>query len=311
MDDPYKVLGVPRSASAADIKQAYRKLAKKLHPDVQQGNQANEQRFKEVTAAYDLLSDAEKRGRFDRGEIDASGAERPQGFGWGAAAGAGGGGRTRRSTGAAGGGRFGGFEFSDDIFADLFGRGGRRGRAEAPMDEGGGADIRMTIRVPFLDAIKGGKHPVQLPDGRVVNVTIPPGTEDGQQLRLRGQAPSMLGASGDVYVVIEVEPHPVFRRDGADIDATVPVTLAEAVLGGTIRVETVDGAVGLKVPPGSNSGTRLRLRGKGVLTARGVRGDHYVTLSVTLPETVDPELRELVERWSRSHPYRVRPGDEG
>ncbi|MCC7275849.1 MAG: J domain-containing protein, partial [Alphaproteobacteria bacterium] len=261
MDDPYKVLGVPRTASAAEIKQAYRKLAKKLHPDMQPGGRAGD-RFKEVTAAYDLLSDADKRGRFDRGEIDASGAERAQTFRWGGEGAGAGAGRRRAGAAGTGGGRFG-FEFSDDIFADLFGRGRQRG---APAEEGG-HDIRITLRVPFLDAIRGGKRPVQLPDGRVVNVTVPPGTESGQQLRLRGQAPSLMGDAGDVYVVIEVEPHPTFTRDGADIHATVPVTLGEAVLGATIRVETIDGPVSLRVPAGSNSGSRLRLRGKGVLTA--------------------------------------------
>ena len=307
MNDPYQVLGVPRTASAAEVKQAYRKLAKKLHPDMQQGKVGNEQRFKDVTAAYDLLSDAEKRARFDRGEIDASGAERmPPGFRgagegrargpWGAAHGPAGAG-----AGAAGG-RFN-FEFADDIFSDLFGRGRR---PSPPPPDGDGQDIRLTLRVPFLEAAQGGKRPLQLPDGRVVNVTIPPGTEDGQQLRLRGQAPQGMGG-GDVYVVIEVEPHPDFTRSGADILSSVPVTLAEAVLGARIRVATVDGPVGLKVPPGANHGRRMRLRGKGLPTAGGGRGDHYVTLAVTLPEVIDEDLTRLVETWSAAHPYRVRP----
>lgn len=316
MNDPYQVLGVSRTASAAEVKQAYRKLAKKLHPDMRQGkkNAGDDQRFKEVTAAYDLLSDADKRGRFDRGEIDASGAERaPQGFRWSSEAG--GGGRARGPWGAGpgqagggsstGGARFN-FEFADDIFADLFGR-GRRQQQPPPPDMGdGGQDIRMTLRVPFLEAVRGGKRPLQLPDGRVVNVAIPAGTEDGQQLRLRGQAPQGMGG-GDVYVTIEVEAHPDFTRQGADILSTVPVTLAEAVLGATIRVETVDGTVGLKVPPGANHGRRMRLRGKGLAGDGGARGDHYVTLSVVLPETVDDELRRFVESWSAKNPYRVRP----
>ncbi len=312
MNDPYQVLGVARTATAAEVKQAYRKLAKKLHPDMQQGKGGNETRFKEITAAYDLLSDTEKRARFDRGEIDASGAERAPGFRWGSEgprarggrAGAGHPGAGHPGAGpGAGGGRFN-FEFADDIFADLFGR----GRRPPPPPEADGQDIRLTMRVPFIDAVKGAKRPLQLPDGRVVNVTIPPGTEDGQQLRLRGQAPPSLGG-GDVYVAIEVEPHPDFTRSGNDILSTVPVTLGEAVLGATIRVDTVDGPVGLKVPPGANSGRRMRLRGKGLAHAQGGRGDHYVTLSVTLPEVQDEELRRFVEGWSERHPYRVRPED--
>ncbi|MGE0725371.1 MAG: DnaJ C-terminal domain-containing protein [Alphaproteobacteria bacterium] len=309
MNDPYKTLGVARSASAEEIKQAYRKLAKKLHPDLHPGNRANETRFKEVTAAYDLLSDADKRAKFDRGEIDAGGAEKPRGFRWSAEAG--GGGRGPGGAGAAGGagGRFG-FEFADDIFADLFGRHRRAGQAPPPPPEGLGHDIRLALRVPFLEAVKGGKQPLPLPDGRVVNVNVPPGADDGLQLRLRGQAASPFGPAGDVYVTIEVEPHPVFSRQGDDIHSTVPVSLGEAVSGATIRVPTVDGPVDLKVAAGANSGTRLRLRGKGVARRGGTRGDHYVTLSVTLPDPLDPELREFVERWSKTHHYVVRD-DEG
>lgn len=297
MNDPYQVLGIPRTATAAEVKQAYRRLAKKLHPDLQQGNRANEARFKEVTAAYDLLSDAEKRARYDRGEIDASGSERGPTFRWGGET------RTRAGRAGAGGARFN-FEFADDIFADLFGRGPRR----PPPPETDLQDIRLTLRVPFIDAARGTKRPLQLPDGRIVNVTIPPGTEDGQQLRLRGQAPAQMGG-GDVYVTIEVEPHPDFTRVGNDVISTVPVTLAEAVLGATIRVDTVAGPVSLKVPAGANSGLRMRLRGKGLTNAQGMTGDHYVTLSVTLPEEQDEELRRFVESWSKRRPYRVRPGD--
>ncbi|BBK29787.1 DnaJ-like protein [Stella humosa] len=303
MNDPYQLLGVPRTASAAEVKQAYRKLAKKLHPDMQQGKTGNEQRFKDVTAAYDLLSDPDKRARFDRGEIDASGAERaPAGFRWSQEAQRGRGPASGPGGASTGGSRFN-FEFADDIFSDLFGRGRR---TAAPPPDADGQDIRLGLRVPFLEAVKGGKRPLQLPDGRVVNVTIPAGTEDGQQLRLRGQAPQGMGG-GDVYVTIEVEPHPDFTRQGADILSTVPVTLAEAVLGATIRVDTVDGQVGLKVPPGANHGRRMRLRGKGLQVAGAGRGDHYVTLAVTLPEAMDDELRQFVEGWSDRHPYRVRP----
>lgn len=304
MDDPYRTLGVAQTATAEEIKQAYRKLAKKLHPDMHPGNRTNEARFKEVTAAYDLLSDADKRARFDRGEIDAGGAERARR--WSAGAGAERGSGAGPGRAGAAGGRFG-FDFADDIFADLFGRHRRGGQQAPPPPEGIGHDVRIGLRVPFLDAVKGSKRPVHLPDGRVVNVNVPPGAEDGMQLRLRGQAVSPFGPAGDVYVTIEVEPHAEFTREGADIHSTVPITIGEALAGATIRVETVDGPVDLKVAPGANSGTRLRLRGKGAAASKGARGDHYVTLSVKLPDPPDKELSALVERWAQAHPYKVRP----
>jgi DnaJ-class molecular chaperone len=281
MKDPYAVLGVARQASAAEIKAAYRRLAKRLHPDISPGNGANEQRFKEVTAAYDLLSDPTKRARFDRGEIDAAGAERGWGFG-GAGAG-------RRQ------GHDGDSGFSlDDILSEVL---GRRRRSAASGERT--ANVTETLRLGFIEAALGGKRVVALSDGRKVEVTVPPGVESGQRLRLRH------GPLQETYFEIEVDPHPLFRREGRDIHLDLPVTLPEAVLGAVITVPTVHGDVALKVPPGSNSGATLRLRGKGIPAAQS-HGDQLVKLRVVLPEPPDAELVAFLEHWGAKHPYQVR-----
>jgi DnaJ-class molecular chaperone len=277
--DPYTVLGVARQASAAEIKAAYRRLAKRLHPDMSPGNGANEQRFKEVTAAYDLLSDPAKRARFDRGEIDAAGAERGWGF---RRAGAG---RQRDDAG-------GGFSL-DDILAEVLGR--RRSSAAGQR----AANITETLHLGFVEAALGGKRVIALGDGRRVEITVPPGVESGQRLRLRH------GPLHETYVEIEVDPHPLFRREGRDIHVDLAVTLPEAVLGAVITAPTIHGDVALKVPPGSNSGATLRLRGKGIVGAQG-NGDHLVKLRVVLPDPPDPELVAFLEHWGARHPYQVR-----
>jgi DnaJ-class molecular chaperone len=288
------VLGVPRNASAEDIKQSYRKLAKKLHPDLNPGNKKAEHSFKEVSAAYDLLSDPEKKARFDRGEIDASGAERQQPF-YKAYAEGEEGARYRR---------FDGDEspFADDLFADLF-----RGRAGSRQTfRMRGADVSYSLEVDFLEAANGVTRRVTLADGKTLDVTIPPGTEDGQTLRLKGQGqPGMGGApAGDAFIAIHIRPHPFFTRTGNDIHVELPVSLSEAVLGGSVNLPTIDGKVALKIPAGSNSGTVLRLKGKGVLgQATRQRGDQLVKLMVMLPDRIDPELKEFVERWSQAHGY--------
>ncbi|WP_119458912.1 DnaJ C-terminal domain-containing protein [Rhodospirillaceae bacterium SYSU D60014] len=297
MKDPYDVLGVSRSAKPDEIKQAYRKLAKKLHPDLNPGNSKIEQQFKEASAAYDLLSDPEKRARFDRGEIDASGAERPN--------------RSYYRNYAEGGqgAKYQDFNFgegvsADDLFADLF-RGRRAGRTVRMR----GADISYTAAVDFIEAAVGAKKRMTLADGKSLEVTIPPGTEDGQTLRLKGQGLPGIGGgpSGDAFVEVHVQPHPFFTRSGNDIRVELPVTLQEAVLGARITVPTIDGKVSVKVPPGSNTGSVLRLKGKGIPEARGrERGDQYVTLKVVLPERIDSDLRQFVESWSKEHAYDVR-----
>jgi DnaJ-class molecular chaperone len=298
MRDPYEVLGVPKSADAKEIKKAYRKLARTLHPDLRPGDKAAEERFKEVASAYDFLSDAEKKAAYDRGEIDASGAPRAER-------------RFYRDYAEAGPG---GARYADpneffydlggaDIFADLF----RSARRDARKMRG--ADLQQQVEVDFLDAVNGAQRELLLPDGRRLKVTIPPGTVDGQTLRLKGQgAASPDGSpSGDLHLEIKVRPHPQFTRKGNDIYAELPITLGEAVLGGRIEVPTVDGTVSMTVPKGSNTGTRLRIRGKGAPPpGGGPRGDHYVTLKAVLPPTPDAELARFVEEWSPKHPYRVR-----
>jgi DnaJ-class molecular chaperone len=298
-EDPYATLGVTKTASADDIRKAYRKLAKKLHPDLNPGDKSAEEKFKKVTAAYDLLGDPDKRKRFDAGEIDASGAERPPEHFYRHYAESGPGQRYDSSAGYA--------DFGDlgDIFSDLFGRGGgRRGRMRMQ-----GADVRYQLEVDFLDAVNGAKKRLTMPDGKTLDVTIPGGMQDGQTLRLKGQggpAPEG-GTPGDAYVEIHVRPHRLFERKGQDIHVELPVTLGEAVLGAKVAVPTVTGPVTMTVPKGANTGTTLRLKERGVLNAKsGKRGDQYVKLKVVLPDRPDAELEKLVGEWSSKHPYDVR-----
>jgi DnaJ-class molecular chaperone len=293
--DPYTVLGVKREASQDDIQKAYRKLAKKLHPDLNPGNKKAEEQFKEASAAYDLLGDAAKRARFDRGEIDASGQEQPQ--------------RRYYRDFAEGGGHaysgeagFADFAGADDIIAEIFGQQGRAGNIRRR-----GSDVHYHLALSFLDAVNGGKQQLKLPDGSTLDVAIPPGTQDGQVLRLRGKGRPGIngGPPGDALIEIEVLPHPVFKRRGDDIHVEVLVPLADAVLGGKIGVPTPDGLVTMKVPKWTNTGTVLRLKGKGVPRADKTRGDEYVALKVMLPGKPDPELEQFIAQWrakaTRSH----------
>ncbi|MBX3499568.1 MAG: J domain-containing protein [Alphaproteobacteria bacterium] len=288
MRDPYSVLGVARTASADEIRKAYRRLAKQNHPDLHPGDKDAEARFKEISAAHALLSDAEQRKRYDAGEIDASGQEKPRGF-------------YRDHAGQAGGRKYDrGFNPEDlqgfgDMFSDLFGRGGFR-----PGMGGRGGTVAFTLSIPFLIAARGGRQAIQLPDGRLLEVTIPEGAEDGETLLLKGQGmPGVEGApAGDAIVELDVQPHAVFKRDGRDIRVDLPITLGEAVLGGSVRTPTIGGPVMLKVTPGSNSGKVMRLRGRGLLDRRtGKRGDQLVTLQVTLPEQADEKLKAFLEDW--------------
>ena len=301
MTDPYKVLGVNPSASDEEIKRAYRKLAKKLHPDLNPGNKRVEAQFKETTAAYDFLSDSDKRRKYDRGEIDENG--QPRGFRYSNTRPGGGAQQQQRRPRGFGYEEDG--DFSEDLFGDFFGFG--KGAGETIKLRG--ADVSYQVRVPFLEAVLGTKQRLQLADGKTLEVQLPPGTDTGQTLRLKGQGlPGRGGApAGDAFVEVTVEPHPVFTRDGNDILVELPITLYEAVLGATLNVPTIDGKVSLKVPPGSNSGSQLRLRGKGVQAGKsGARGDQYVRLVVMLPKEVDPALKTEIEKSARSHPYKVR-----
>ncbi len=283
--DPYAALGLARTASEDEIKKAYRRLAKKLHPDVNPGNRSHDQQFRDITAAYELLSDPAKRQRFDRGEIDAAGNERgfrPQGA------------RTHRSAGGAA------FSF-DEIISEILGR----GRREAEERVG---DTNLALRLSFVEAALGGKRRVALADGRAVEIAVPAGIDSGQTLRLKGQgSPARRGVpAGDLYLDIEVEPHAFFQRKERDIHLELPVTLTEAVLGATVTVPTIHGSVAVKVPRGSNSGSTLRLKGKGIAGSEGKQGDQYVKLRVVLPDPPDQELTGFLERWGVKHPYDVR-----
>jgi DnaJ-class molecular chaperone len=285
MNDPYSILGVAKTASADELKKAYRRLAKKHHPDLNPGNAESASRFKEISGAYDLLSDAEKRARFDRGEIDAAGQERADASFYRAHAGGPGGAKYRS-----------GADFDpSDIFADLFARGGRGGGgAEFRMR---GSDLSYALTVDFIEAAKGGSKRLSFSDGRTLDVNVPPGSESGQVLRLRGQGqPGMGGGpAGDALIEITVAPHAFFKRDGLNVLVEVPVTLSEAVAGAKITVPTIEGPVSMTVPAGSNTGTKLRLRGRGIKGA--VAGDQYITLKVVLPREQDAALQDFVKTW--------------
>ena len=294
MADPYQLLGVARAATDDEIKKAYRKLAKKLHPDVNPGNKKIETQFKEVTAAYDLLSDQEKRQRYDRGEIDDNG--QPRGFSGRRPGGA------RRSSNLDMDDQGGGAE---DVLRDFFGFGNR----QRPNMRMRGADVSYQVEATFLEAAQGGKKRISLTDGKTIDIAIPPGTETGQTLRLKGQGLGGAGGAtpGDAFVEVVVADHPLFKRDGFNISIDCPMTLPEAILGATITVPTIDGKVALKLPPDSNTGTQLRLKGKGILNPKtNQRGDQYVRFTVVLPDQVDPDLRDAIERWSKRYSYDVR-----
>jgi DnaJ-class molecular chaperone len=299
--DPYAALGVSRTATADEIRRAYRKLAKDLHPDVRPGDKQAEERFKRATAAFNLLSDPTTKGRFDRGEIDADGNERMafssrprQSSRQHAGAGAG-----------PGAGAFAGDAFDlGDIFSDLFGSGVGGGRGYTRMR---GRDIRFTLDIDFLDAVNGAKRRISLAEGRTLDVAIPAGVESGQVLRLKGQGGQGVqgGPAGDALVELNVRPHAFFRRDGQDVHMDLNISLSEAVEGARVQVPTPAGPVALTVPAGANTGKTLRLKGKGVAG----QGNQLVHLHVVLPETPDDDLKKFVKKWSKRDYTPPRPGD--
>lgn len=299
MKDPYEILGVERTASAADIQKAYRRLARKLHPDLNPGDKSAEEKFKEVSGAYRVVGDAEQRKRFDAGEIDALGNERPQ----------------QRQyyrdyahangddpyTDASG---YADFADGDDAFADLL------RRAQQARANRRGSDVHYRLPIEFVESIAGANKRLTLPDGETLDVKIPPGLVDGQIIRLKGKgAPGAgTGRPGDALIEVEVLPDPRFRRNGDDITIELPISLSEAVLGGKIRVPTPTGDVTMTVPKGANTGTTLRLRGKGAPQRGGGSGDELVKLKIVLPKTPDHELEAFVSNWTRGKDFNPREG---
>jgi DnaJ-class molecular chaperone len=323
MRDPYEVLGVSRTASAGDIKSAFRKLAKKLHPDANKHDPKAASRFSELNAAYEILGEADKRKAFDGGEIDAEGKPRFRGYeGFGAGAGGGPGfaqdgnfesfhfgpegfqrSTSRGRTAGRGGG--GGFE---DILKEMFSGAGRQGgrQGSAPFEpedfSGGGADVTGAVTISLPEAAKGVSVRVRLPTGKDVDAKIPAGLASGQQIRLKGQGVAGPGGAGDALITVSIAPHPVFTLEGADVRLDLPVTLYEAVLGAKVRVPTLDNPVEITIPPGTSSGRTFRLKGKGFPAKEG-RGDLLATVQLVLPDKSDAELEALMKKWQGDKPY--------
>ncbi len=295
--DLYKILNVGRTASHDEIRSAYRKLAKEYHPDRNPGNSAAEEKFKQVSAAFNLLGDPDKRRRYDAGEIDASGRETGGFYGNGGGYGAGG--------GYAGMDNFGDL---GDIFGDFFGR-GTAGAGGASGQRGfnmRGMDYRYHLEIEFLEAANGMKKRVLLPEGETLDINVPSGVTQGQVLRLKGKGGPGVGrgAAGDALIELKIKAHPVFEREDNNILLTLPIALYEAVLGSKVEVPTISGRVSLTIPKGASSGQTLRLRGKGVCNSQtGHHGDQLIKLSIVLPQRIDPDLAEFMDEWAGKHPY--------
>lgn len=321
--DPYSTLGVSRTASEKDIKSAYRKLAKELHPDTNKDNPKAADRFSEVTGAYDLLSDKDKRAKFDRGEIDAEG--NPMGFG---GFGGGGGGFGGAGFGSGPGGQrgfsggFGGNDGIDleDLFGGIFGGGGQRGGGGfggmgGGMGGGGtrtrsaprGGNVNYRLSVPLPDAAELKPQRITLSDGKTIDLKLPNGLEDGTQMRLAGKGEAGPGGAGDAIVTIQIQPHAFFRQDGDDLRVDLPITLDEALNGGKVKAPTAAGAVMLSVPAGASSGKVLRLKGRGMTRKDGTRGDLLISLQIVLPEG-DADLAKRLDGWKDSRDVRAKLG---
>jgi DnaJ-class molecular chaperone len=308
-DDPYAILGVQKTASAEDIKKAYRKLARTSHPDINPDDPDAKSRFVKISAAHDLLKDPETRHRFDSGEIDASGQEKHERRYYRDHAGGPEGASYRTTRG------FDDFDDPADIFAEMFRQRSRGGSNGAGPGGGGrfampGQDLRYTMDVTFMEAAKGATRTITMPEGGTLDVRIPSGLADGQTLRLKGKGgPGSGGApSGDAYITVSVKPHHVFRREDSDVVMTLPITIDEAVLGGKVKTPTLDGAVNLTIPAGATTGQTLRLKGKGIEAKGKPRGDQRVELKIVAPPTVDDELKTFMENWRESHAYDPRKG---
>lgn len=307
MRDPYEVLGVTRTATSTDIKKAYRRLAKKYHPDQNPTDPKAKERFAEVNQAYEVVGDQQSRTKFDTGEIGPDGKPRVAGF-EGFGAGGPGGGRTFRWSTGGPGGAAGGFS-ADDILSEILGGFGRRGAGET-RSAAHGEDMTATVAVTLEQVAARAKVRVDLPNKRTVELAIPAGVRSGQVVRLKGQGHRPReGAPGDALITIELVPHPKFRAEGESLRLELPVTLDEAVLGAKVRIPTLDGPVTLTIPPGSSGGRSLRLKGKGLPRADGGTGDLMVTLRIMLPEDGDPELTALAKRWRDADRYSARGPD--
>ena len=318
--DPYQELGVLRTASADEIRKAFRKLAKAHHPDTNPGNAAAEERFKKVSAAFDIVGDVEKRKKFDAGQIDADGRETAMGgMGGGMGGGFGGAGPWGAPPGGGRGGPGGGgfrtetFEGADlgDILGEMFGGARGGGRPGGAGGTGGGfggfsqrgADVRAKLEIDLVDAIRGAKQRIAFSDGRTIDVTIPKGAQEGQTLRLKGQGSPGRSGAGDAFIEIALKPHALYRIEGDTLVMDLPVTLYDAVLGGKVEAPTPDGPVTLTVPKTANTGARLRLKGRGLADAKGHRGDLFARLVVTLPETPDAALEAFAAEQKAKRPY--------
>lgn len=290
--DPYEVLGVTKAASQDEIQKAFRKQAKVLHPDLNPGDKEAERKFKDISAAYEIVGDKDKRARYDNGEIGPDGNEQPQRQYYREYAGAGAENPYQSSAG------FSDFGEGEDIFSQFFSRrGGGAGGRQVRMR---GADAQYSMNVEFLDAINGTQTQIKLPNGPTLDVRIPAGTKDGQTLRLKGKGQPGIGGgeAGDALIEVHVKPHAFFTRDGDDIRLELPVTLSEAVLGGKVNVPTPKGAVAVTVPANSSTGKVLRLKGRGAPKRGGAHGDLYIALAIVLPDAPDEKLKSFIEEWS-------------
>lgn len=299
--DPYQELGVPRGAGEDEIRKAFRNLAKKHHPDANPGDKAAEERFKRVSAAFDILGDPDKRKKFDAGEIDADGHETGRGFGGGWSPGGFEGGRRGHSRAET----FDGVDLGD-ILGEMFGGRGGGARGSGAGFGGGparGADVRAKLEIDLEEAIAGGKKRIAFSDGRTIDVTIPKGAAEGQTLRLKGQGSPGRAGPGDAFIELTVRPHPIFHREGDRLVMDLPVTVYDAVLGGKVEAPTPEGPVTLTVPKGANAGAMLRLKGRGLPDAAGRRGDLLARLVITLPDKPDAELSAFAETWRAKRPY--------
>jgi DnaJ-class molecular chaperone len=307
-DNPYELLGLKPDATEKDIKAAYRKLAKKLHPDLNPGDPKAEEKFKAISKAHALLSDKKQRARYDRGEIDAAGNEMPQQ-------------QYYRSYADAGPEHHyyntGGFEdlgHENDFFSELFGRAGARGSGRNSTTPFRGSDVQYQLKIEFMDAALGAKRRITLPNGSSLDVSVPAGMSDGQNMRLKGKGNPGIngGPNGDAYVQINVAPHKNFKRDKRNILLELPVTLDEAILGSKISVPTIHGNVTMTIPKGASSGQTMRLKGKGIAgSKKAAAGDQLVRLKIIMPAKIDPELEAFMETWKQKNSYEVRQDLQG